>query len=327
MAQTRLVPPETASDPLGEALHSLHMSGVFYSRCEFSEPWGLELPPLEDYLMFHVVTSGGAWLVVDGAEPQLLQPGDLGLVPHGRGHKLLSEPGEPSEHLFDIEREQVSDSYEIIRLGGGGPGARIICGVVRFENPAARQLMELLPRVIYVEATSSPEMEWIQSTLRLMAFEARDIRPGGETVITRLADILVIQAIRSWIAEDPAAQTGWLGALRDPQIGRAISLMHRDPGRQWSLMSLASEVAMSRSAFAARFTELVGEPPMQYLARWRMHVALTALSEDDAPLGDLARRIGYRSEAAFSRAFKRFLGVSPGAARRAIPRPAVGMTP
>ena len=148
-----------------------------------------------------------------------------------------------------------------------------------------------------------------------MAAESRDLRPGGETVTTRLADILVIQAIRSWIAQDPAAQTGWLGALQDKQIGRAVSLIHRDPGRTWTA-SLADEVMMSRSAFSARFMDLVGEPAMQYVTRWRMHVALNWLKEDEAPLGDLASRVGYQSEAAFSRAFKRFIGVSPGAARR-----------
>jgi AraC-like DNA-binding protein len=156
----------------------------------------------------------------------------------------------------------------------------------------------------------------MQSTLRLMAVEAKELRPGGETVITRLADILVIQAIRSWIERDPAAQTGWLGALQDKQIGRAIALIHRDPARSWTLASLASEVAMSRSAFAARFTALVGEPAMHYLARWRMHVALNWLKEDGTALGELASRLGYQSEAAFSRAFKRFIGVSPGAVRR-----------
>jgi len=308
--------PWISVDPLGEALHFLRMSGVFYSRCEFSEPWGLELPPLEDYLMFHVVISGRCWLEVDGAEDCLLQPGDLGLVPHGRGHRLVSEPGGPAPHLFDLTREQVSEHYEIIRHGGVGAPARIVCGVVRFDHPAAHQLIELLPRLIRIEASNSPEMEWIQTTLRLMAAESRDLRPGGETVTTRLADILVIQAIRSWIAQDPVAQTGWLGALKDKQIGRAISLIHRDPGRAWTVASLADEVAMSRSAFAARFTELVGEPAMQYVTRWRMHVAQSWLKEDAAPLSDMASRVGYQSEAAFSRAFKRFIGVSPGAARR-----------
>jgi AraC-like DNA-binding protein len=317
MAHTRVVTDKTRGDPLGEALHTLHMSGMFYSRCEFSAPWGLELPSFEDRMMFHVVTSGTGWLEVGDAEPQLLRPGDLALVPHGHGHKLVSEPGGRADGLFDIPREQVSDSYEIIRLGGDGAGTRIICGVVRFDHPVARQLVELLPEMIYVQASSSPEMEWIESTLRYMAVEARDVRPGGETVITRLADILVIQAIRSWIADDPAAQTGWLGALQDQQIGHAISLIHRHPDRQWSLASLATEVAMSRSAFAARFTDLVGEPAMQYLTRWRMHVALTSLQENKAPLTEIARRVGYRSEAAFSRAFKRIVGLAPGQARAA----------
>lgn len=146
--------------------------------------------------------------------------------------------------------------------------------------------------------------------------EARELRPGGETVITRLADILVIQAIRSWIERDPAAQTGWLGALQDRQIGRAIAAIHREPARPWTVSTLAAEVGMSRSAFAARFTQLVGEPVMHYLARWRMHVAMNWLREETFGVGEMASRLGYRSEAAFSRAFKRFIGVSPGAARR-----------
>jgi AraC-like DNA-binding protein len=159
-------------------------------------------------------------------------------------------------------------------------------------------------------------MDWMQSTLRLMAAEAMELRPGGETVITRLADILVIQAIRSWIQEDPTAQTGWVGALQDKQLGRAIMLIHRNPAHPWTVASLASEAAMSRSAFAARFTELVGEPAMHYVARWRMHLALTWLKEDRVTLAELASSLGYQSEAAFSRAFKRFIGVSPGAVRR-----------
>lgn len=303
-------------DPLGEALHILRMSGSLYSSCEFSAPWGLELPPLPGVLMFHVVTSGQCWIEVDGIEPSLLQPGDLALVPHGEGHRGASEPGQPGPGLFDLHREYLSERYEIIRHGGGGAMTRMVCGVVRFDHPAARHLVSVLPRLIRVEADSSPQLDWLHSTLRLMAAEARELRPGGETVITRLADILVIQAIRSWIASDPAAQTGWLGALRDRQIGRAITLIHRDPARSWTVADLAHEVAMSRSAFAARFSELVGEPPMQYLARWRMHVALTWLKEDSATVGELAIRLGYQSEAAFSRAFKRFAGVSPGSVRR-----------
>lgn len=308
--------PWASVDPLGEALHFLHMSGVFYSRSEFTAPWALALPAFPDCLMFHVVTSGRCWLEVEGLAPRLLQPGDLALVPHGQGHQLLSEPGVPAADLFDLPREQISERYEILRYGQGGEAANLVCGTVRFDHPAAHQLVRLLPKLICIEAWQSPQMEWIQSTLRLMATEARAMRPGGETIITRLADILIIQTIRSWMAEDPLAQTGWLGALQDKQIGYAILLVQRDPARAWTVASLAHEVAMSRSAFAARFKELVGESPMQYITRWKMNVALTCLKNEDVSLGELANRLGYQSEAAFSRAFKRFIGVSPGAARR-----------
>jgi AraC-like DNA-binding protein len=156
----------------------------------------------------------------------------------------------------------------------------------------------------------------MQSALRLLGAEAKQLRPGGEAVMTRLADILVVQAIRTWIDTDPVARGGWVGALRDPQIGRAISLIHRDPARAWTVASLADEVAMSRSAFAARFTELVGEPAMQYVTRWRMHVAVDALKQEGANVAELAYRLGYRSEAAFARAFKRVVGRPPGALKR-----------
>ena len=306
----------TPADPLGEALHFLRMSGTFYCRSELTAPWALALPARAGCLSFHVVTSGRCWLEVQGVDHQRLEPGDLALVPHGEGHRLSSEPGTPAPRLDELQHERVSDRYAILRHGGVGAATSLVCGAVRFDHPAAHHLVKLLPRLIHVGASSSPQMNWMQSTLRLMAAEARELRPGGETVITRLADILVIQAIRSWIQQDPAAQTGWLGALQDKHIGRAIALVHRDPARPWTVASLATEVAMSRSAFAARFTELVGEPAMHYVARWRMHVALTWLKEDSAALGEMASRLGYQSEAAFSRAFKRFVGMSPGAARR-----------
>jgi AraC-like DNA-binding protein len=303
-------------DPLGEALHTLRMDSSLYTRSEFTAPWGLALPAMPGHAMFHVVTSGRCWLEVDGNEPRPLQPGDLALVPHGGGHRLVSERGGAAAALFDLPRETFSERYEVLRQGGGGVATSMMCGVVRFDHPAARQLVDVLPPLIVVDAWTSPQGDWLQSTLRFLTDEARELRPGGETVITRLGDILVVQAIRSWIAQDPAAQTGWLGALRDEHVGRALSLIHREPQKAWTLASLAGEVAMSRSAFAARFTERVGEPAMRYMARFKMHLALTWLKGGEEPIGVLASRVGYQSEAAFSRAFKRVIGVSPGAIRR-----------
>ena len=310
------IDPFPPTDTLGEALHSLRMNGAFYCRSELTAPWGLTLPPMPAYVWFHVVTSGRLWLEAGDADHRFLGPGDLALVPHGEGHVLRSEPGAPAPAILDLERELVSDRYEILRHGAGGAPTTLICGAVRFDHPvAARPRSD--PAGNHPSRVVRPDpLDWLQGTLRLMAAEARELRPGGEAVITRLGDILVIQAIRSWIETDPAARTGWLGALRDRHIGRAITLIHRDPARAWSVASLADELAMSRSAFAARFTELVGEPVMTYVARWRMQVAVSALREERTTVGELADRLGYRSEAAFSRAFKRVIGVAPGAIRR-----------
>ncbi len=308
--------PFPPADPLGEALHFLRMNGAYYCRSELTAPWGLTLPPMPGYLWFHVVTSGRFWLETGAQERDWIQLGDLALVPHGDGHVLRSEPGAAAPGILDLEREVVSDRYEILRHGAGGAPTGLICGAVRFAHPAAGNLIEILPKTIHIEASSSPRLEWMQSTLRMMASEACELRPGGEAVITRLGDILVIQAIRAWIESDPAAHGGWLGALQDPQIGRAISHIHRDPARNWTVASLADELAMSRSAFAARFTELVGEPVMSYVAHWRMQLAVAALKDEGATVGQLADRLGYQSEAAFSRAFKRVIGVSPGAIRK-----------
>ncbi|TQM15044.1 AraC family transcriptional regulator [Pseudonocardia kunmingensis] len=307
-----LTNPLHADDPLGEALHFLRVTGSFYCHSELTAPWGLTVPDWPDCLWFHIVTAGRMQLEVGDAEPRVLQAGDLALVPHGRGHTLRSEPGTIAPDVTSIEHE-FRNRYGILRHGGGGAATVLLCGAVRLDHPAAHHIVPLLPDVIHVEPGGGPQGEWMQSTLRLIAAEASELRPAGEAVITRLSDILVIQTLRAWIEHDPAAQRGWLGALRDRQIGRAISLIHREPARDWTVASLATELAMSRSAFSARFTELVDEPAMRYVTRWRMHVARTWLTEEGATVGEVAGRLGYQSEAAFSRAFKRMVGVSPGA--------------
>jgi len=304
------------TDPLGEALHFLRLTGVFYCRSELTAPWGVSLHAMPGYLWFHVVTSGRCVLEVDGTEPHVLLPGDLALVPHGEGHRMRSEPGVPTPRIDQLPHDYETDRYAILRYGEGGAESTLVCGAVRIEHPAAHHLLALLPRIVHLEPSDGPQTDWLNSTVRLLAAEARTLRPGGETVITRLSDLLIIQTIRTWIEHDPAARTGWLGALKDPQIGRAISLIHADPARPWTVAALAGELAMSRSAFAARFTELVNEPAMQYVTRWRMQVARDWLHQDGATVATIANRLGYQSEAAFSRAFKRVVGISPGAVRR-----------
>ncbi len=307
--------PWAPKDPLGEALHVLRMSGAYYCRSQLTAPWGLALPAMRGYMWFHVVTQGRCWLDAEGTESRLLDPGALALVPHGEGHFLRSAPGASVRPIADLPLERVSDRYEILRYGGGGTPVTMICGAVRFDHPAARDLVDLMPHVLYLEPPSPLESEWMHLTLRLVAAEARELRPGGETVVTRLCDVLVVQAIRTWITADPAARRGWIGALHDPLIGRAIALVHRDPARSWTVESLAHEVGLSRSAFAARFSELVGESPKAYVTRWRMQVAQDLLGEPDATVSQVAMRLGYGSEAAFNRAFKRIVGIPPGAVK------------
>ncbi len=306
-----------SADPLGETLHLLRLTGTLYCRAELTAPWGIDLPPLEGCMMFHVVTAGSCWIEVEGAEPRLLQPGSLALVPHGTGHLLRSGPTVAADPLFDIPVEQVSERYEIMRHGGGGEPTHTICVVVRFDHVAAEHLVALLPTVLQIDAWDEDEGGWLQSTLHFISREAKELRPGGETVITRLADILVIQMIRSWIDSASESGQGWLAALRDEQVGRALTSIHREPEREWTVASLAKEAGMSRSAFSERFTRLVGESAKHYLTQWRMRLARTHLRETSEPLSVLAGRLGYQSEAAFCRAFKRTFGVPPGSVRRA----------
>ncbi|SDG17567.1 AraC-type DNA-binding protein [Lentzea fradiae] len=296
------------TDALGEALHLLRMSGTFYCRTELGEPWGLTMPDMADCLWFHVLTSGRCEVEVDGGLTALA-PGDVLLVPGGQGHRLFGGDADAPlvttlPHTFETE------SYAVLRHGGEGAATHLVCGAVRFDDPAAKHLVAMLPNVLHVRQADD-----MRATIALMAAEAKAVRPGGEAVVTRLADVLVVQTIRSWLATDPAARTGWLGALQDRQIGQALASIHRDPARPWTVERLANESAMSRSAFAARFADLVGEPAMRYVTRWRMHVAMHRLRSRDSTVSEIAHGLGYESEAAFSRAFKRIVGVSPGQVR------------
>ncbi|MBE0578443.1 AraC family transcriptional regulator [Devosia sp.] len=308
--------PAPLSDPLGEVLHMLRLTGTLYCRAELTAPWGLIMPELVESMMFVIVTSGHGWLVMDGEEPLLVGQGSMILLPHGKSYRLLSNPDAHAVPLFDLPVESISERYEIMRHGGGGEMTRATSGVVQFDHVAARRLVSLLPPVLRLDAWNDDGGHWLQSTLGLIAREASAMRPGGETVMTRLADVLVIQAIRTWLDEAPEANLGWLAALRHRQVGRALALIHRRPEQDWSIAELAGEAGMSRSAFSARFTELVGQPAAQYLSQWRLHLARAQLLETRESVGTVARRAGYQSEAAFGRAFKQFFGIPPGGVRK-----------
>lgn len=310
-AENTNIGPWNPVDPMGEILHLFRMGGVFYSRAEFTSPWGLELPPLDRCLMFHAITEGDCWLQVGGKEHRL-RKGHLVLITRGEGHNLCDEIGAPMSKLFDLPRQEVSERYEILHHGGGGKATRMICGAVHFDHPASKYLINHLPPVICVDTVKNSEAAWLKNTLDLMAREATALRPGGDTLVTRLADVLVVLAIRSWIGSTGENTHGWLKAIQDPLIGKAILFVHRQPEKSWTVESLAHEVSMSRSAFADRFREVVGETPMQYLAQWRVSLAMGWLQESASTVAEVAGRVGYQSEASFSRAFKRIAGFPPG---------------
>jgi AraC-like DNA-binding protein len=304
-------PGENTMDPLTEVLHDLRLRDSFYCRSELSAPWGLRMPKW-DGASFHFVAKGKCFLRAGEATTRL-EAGDLVLLPHGRGHVLADTRSTPAEPVESLPHEHVGKSASILRHGGGGASALLICGGVQFEP---HPLVELLPDVLFVGAHDSGTQEWVELTLRIMAGEAMKPGPGSETVLTRLSDILVVGAVRTWITNSTESRTGWLGALRDPQLGHALALMHKSAESPWSVATLANEAHMSRASFAERFTQLVGVPPMQYLTQRRMHLASIWIRDEKMSVGEVAQRLGYGSDASFSRAFKRTIGVPPGAVRR-----------
>ena len=308
--------PLPPRDPLGEVLHMLRLTGTLHCHAELTAPWGLSIPAIADCMVLEIVNAGRCWLELAGEEPRELREGSLVLLPHGTAHQLRSAIDATTQPLFDIPVEKLSDRYEVMRHGGGGDFTQITAGIVRVDRSAVGNLLSLFPKVLQIDAWDD-ESGWLQSTLRFIAQEARELKPGGETVITRLTDVLIIQLIRTWVDSMSSANQGWLAALRDEQIGQALVLIHQNPQHPWTLASLAQTVNMSRSAFSARFTQLVGQPAIVYLTGWRMQLAHKLIRETPLSLTAIAARVGYESEAAFSRAFKRMYGAPPGSIRRA----------
>lgn len=308
-----------SSDPLGETLCSLRMDGTVYAMAELIAPWGMEMPPLGGKMMFHIVTQGSCWLRFKNQESLYLETGDLALVPKGEGHCIAHREDQPCEPFFDIPVTRLTERFEIVRYGGAGADGedthgeetRLTCGVLGFDQIAAQKLIRELPQIIHIKGNDGALPAQLQPMIQLMEQEARALSPGGVTVMAHLADIVVIQAIRHWINHSPDARKGWLGALKDPKLGKALAAIHAHPESDWTVDRLAAHAGMSRSGFSARFTEVIGTSVKHYLTEWRMNLARLRIGQSPVTLTELAEELGYQSEAAFSRAYKRVFGVPP----------------
>jgi AraC-like DNA-binding protein len=283
---------------------------MIYAQSELSAPWGMEMPVMQGKMMFHIVTQGACYLRFHNGESRLLQPGELALVPRGEGHFIASAEQVQCEPFFNIPVTLLSERFERIEYGGGGDKTLLTCGVLSFDHVAGQKLIQQLPQIIHMTSDQDGLAE-LQALINLMSREAKTLSAGGETIVANLADIIVIKAIRYWIENSPEASRGWLGALKDPKLGKALTAIHTHPETTWTVERLAEKAGMSRSGFSARFTEVIGTSVKQYVTEWRMSLARMKIMQTSVTLTDLAEDLGYQSEAAFSRAYKRVFGVPP----------------
>lgn len=304
-------PAQHDFDVLADVLGRLRVRTTLYTLARLRGDWGVAFP-VATSAYFHVVGGAGAWLTLPGDEPheRWLASGDVVLLARGSEHRLTSAPGGRVRVLFD------PSAWRANRIVGADAGsaaapAALVCGAVAVQGAAGGSLFGALPTVVHI-AAASRHSEGLAAVLTLIDREGEATGPGSEVLLARLGDVLLIQILRAWLAEhDRGDHGGWLGALSDPEVGAAIAAVHADPGAPWTVAALAARAALSRSRFAERFTALVGESPLAYVARWRMIVAAELLRDSDRTVADIGLTVGYRSEPAFSRAFSRFHEVSP----------------
>lgn len=311
-------------DPLSDLLRVVRLDGAYFYPVEAAEPWAVSsaparelspriLPGSEHLISYHVLLSGRCFGGLIGEELVELAAGDAIVFPQGDAHVMVSDRSARPASDFDTAAQQRFPDVVLLGTGASRPTS-FICGYLGCDLRPFNPLLAALPRRMHMRGLSAT---WLGGFTRQLTEESRLGRAGADTVITRLAELMFIEALRRYLEELPAGQTGWLAGLRDEVVGRALALLHARPAHPWTLAELARESASSRSRLAERFTEMVGLPPMQYLTRWRMQVAANLLAQGGAKVAGVASEAGYDSEAAFSRAFKKATGMAPGAWREA----------
>jgi AraC-like DNA-binding protein len=328
-----------SQDALSDVLRAVRLRGAVFYYIDGSSPWVVAAPPARDIIPaimpgaehmieFHGVVEGSCWGAIAGEAPLRLDAHDVILFPQGDPHVMSSAPKmkpewAEKEFYFAPRPPQLPYALSLrgselttARLDGGGRDrATIVCGFLGLDARPFNPLLAALPRVLKVSGATLGRDSWVASFLRAAVVESNQRRPGGEAVLERMSEMLFVEVLRRYVDTLPAGQTGWLAGVRDSSVGRALALLHEKPDAPWTLERLAEEAAMSRSTLHERFVHFIGQPPMQYLARWRMQVAATLLRDTKSKLIEVALGVGYESEAAFSRAFKRAVGVAPGAWR------------
>jgi AraC-like DNA-binding protein len=304
----------------------IRLSGGVFLEADFTAPWCIGgkistddckpfLATPRHVIASHFVAAGDMQLRVEGGDAIPVRAGEFVLLPHNDPHIFGSDLNVPLMPAREVIQPPRGGGIARIKHGGGGAGTQLLCGYLASDTPFS-PLLSALPSVLKLDVRANASGAWIESSFRFAASEIAAGRLGSTTVIAKLSELLFVEAVGQFVASLPAERRGWLAGLRDPQIGRALAVLHARATEAWTAEALALEVGMSRSVFAERFASLVGQPPMQYLTLWRMHVAAQQLREGRGSVAQVGFAVGYESEAAFSRAFKRQFGASPGTWRK-----------
>jgi AraC-like DNA-binding protein len=301
---------------IADLLRSIRVRSSVFARPELRAPWGFNL--VEEGAAFHIVTRGRCLLEIEDAPaPIVLSEGDFVVLPRGGTHVVRDAQTTQPVLLDRLLKSRGREKDGVFRAGGTGATTGLVCGRIHFDDVSSLLLLTVLPPVIHVKKKAGRSAFWLGATMAQAGNELDAGRLGADVVIARMADILFVQAVAAYLEDNAdTIQSGWLGALRDPKIGPALALLHHQPDRAWSVVSLANELGLSRSAFAARFAQLVGESPLRYLARLRLNVAASRLRSSDEKMSSIAANLGYESDSGFNKAFKQRYGETPGHYRR-----------